>query len=201
MKLRFVVILGLLALVGCSRGGCSRGNTETSSIEPKQESGSAALTADPIEKKHSRRRSKPGLKTESIASSEPVAVAPVAKSQDEFDFQLIVNSENPMSEVKSRVIYNLFLKNTIFWNNHQVARPVDQTQKSEVRKIFSKQVLNRHVLLAKSYMQGMIASALPAVELKSDQAVIEYVKSHKNAVGYVSKDANIDGVKALTLVN
>ncbi len=38
--------------------------------------------------------------------------------------------------------------------------------------------------------------------LASDQAVLDYVRSHRTAIGYVSSDAELgDGVKELKLAN
>jgi len=116
------------------------------------------------------------------------------------DVKIIVNKENSVSALTKAQISQYFLKKKKKWSAGKV-KPIDQKNKSSVRKKFSKKFLGKKVSAIKKYwMEKMFAGRDNPPKIKSsDNAVIEYVKSHKGAIGYVSGDASTDGVKVIKI--
>jgi len=70
-----------------------------------------------------------------------------------------------------------------------------------VRRRFSEQVLNRSVTAVRSYWQQIIFSGrdVPPPELGGDAEVLEFVKKHVGAIGYVSGAASTNGAKVIAV--
>ena len=80
-------------------------------------------------------------------------------------------------------------------------RPVDQSADSAVRRRFSEEVLQRSVTAVRSYWQQVIFSGrdVPPPELAGDGTVLEFVRNHTGAVGYISGSASSAGAKVLSV--
>ncbi len=115
------------------------------------------------------------------------------------EWVVIVNKANPITEASKDEVAKWFLKKKTTWENSQKILPVDQSPSSLVRKAFSKEVLGKSVSAVRRYWQKMIFSGrgVPPVEKGSDAKVIDYVKSNPGAVGYVSSNADVSGVKVI----
>jgi ABC-type phosphate transport system substrate-binding protein len=115
------------------------------------------------------------------------------------EFVVIVNAANPASSAERKFLSDAFLKKTTRWRGGETIRPVDQSADSGVRRRFSEDVLERSVTAVRSYWQQVIFSGrdVPPPELSGDGSVLEYVKNHAGAVGYVSGSAGTDGAKVL----
>jgi hypothetical protein len=122
-----------------------------------------------------------------------------ALAEGEPGFRVIVHQECRTSKAPRRFVANLFLKEATRWEDGQAARPVDLKPDNALRRRFSEAVLNRSVSAVKSYWQQRIFSGrgIPPPELESEQAVLEYVATHRGAVGYVSPAADTSKVKVL----
>ena len=109
-------------------------------------------------------------------------------SQQEKEFVVIVNAFNPFITIRSDSLSRLFLKKSTTWSNGQEAQPVDQSEASTLRRRFTSRVLNRDTESVRSYWQQMVFSgrAVPPPALDNDAAVVEFVRQHPYAVGYVS---------------
>lgn len=107
------------------------------------------------------------------------------------EFKVVVSARNPLSEIDKDQLSKLFLKRA----RKSDAQPVDQSEDSQVRQVFSKEIHGRSVKAIKSYWLRMIfsgdASAPP--ELGSDQAVLSYIAANGDAIGYVGADVAIPG--------
>jgi hypothetical protein len=117
------------------------------------------------------------------------------------DFRVIVQGENPATGFSRDFLTDAFLKRTTRWGNGDALRPVDQRSTSLVRQKFSDGVLRRSVAAVKNYWQQRIFSGrdLPPPELDSDEAVVNYVMSHRGALGYVSGSAKLDKAKPVVV--
>jgi ABC-type phosphate transport system substrate-binding protein len=117
------------------------------------------------------------------------------------DFVIIVNRDNPSSELASELVAEAFLKKTTRWSNGETIRPVDLPADSGVRRRFSEGVLKRSVAAVRSYWQQRIFTGrdVPPPELASDEAVVRYVAKYPGAIGYVAPDTQADGVKVVLL--
>lgn len=120
-------------------------------------------------------------------------------SQTGTSYKVIVNKDNPVSELSKDKVSKLFLKKTKKWDNGDKVNPVDLFSDSSIRKSFTKQVLGKTVGAIKAYWQKKIFSGkgIPPAEKNNDREVIAYVKSKPGAIGYVSANANTNSVKVV----
>jgi len=114
---------------------------------------------------------------------------------------VIVNASNTTTTISKSDLSKHFLKKTKKWDNGDKIVPVDQSANSTVRKDFSTAIHNKSVSAIKSYWQQYVfaGSGTPPMEKKSDDEVIEYVKSNTGAIGYVATGTNTAGVKEVTI--
>ena len=116
-------------------------------------------------------------------------------------YRVIVHPDNPAHSIQRTFLANAFLKKVTKWPDGETINPVDRDGNSETRREFAEQVLDRSLSAVRSYWQQMIFSGrgLPPPELESDDAIVRYVVGHRGAVGYVSGDVKLAGVKALAI--
>ena len=119
------------------------------------------------------------------------------------DYVVIVNLENPQTTVSKSNVSKLLLKRTSRWDDDTPALPIDLDSRSPVRESFSRDVHGRSVASIKSYWQRQIFSgkSVPPPEASNDADVVQFVASNRGAIGYVSGNANVAGVKVVTLSN
>ncbi len=115
-------------------------------------------------------------------------------------YQVIVNSNNPVTIADRQYLEDAFLKKITMWPAGGVIRPVDLVPRSPVRHRFTEDVLRRSVEAVRVYWQQRIFSGrdLPP-ELDADEEVINYVLKYDGAVGYVSGTVTTHGCRALTV--
>jgi ABC-type phosphate transport system substrate-binding protein len=124
------------------------------------------------------------------------------RAQAPEDYKVIVNAANPVPALSAGEVSRLFLKKVTSWPGGRPVLPVDQTKGSPVRASFSRGVHGRNVAAVASYWQQMIFSGrgVPPLEESSESAVVTYVETHPNAIGYVSASAALPpGVRAVKL--
>ncbi len=117
-------------------------------------------------------------------------------------FQVIVNAGNPTTEMEKSRVAKMFIKKVSRWDNDVKVQAIDQTDRTEVRKAFTKGVHGKGVSAIKSYWQRMIFSGrdVPPPEVASDAEVLAYVGEDPGGIGYVSAGVALgDGVKVLRL--
>jgi ABC-type phosphate transport system substrate-binding protein len=116
-------------------------------------------------------------------------------------YLVIVNPKNPTTTVDRKFLADAFLKKATSWPDGVAIRPVDLAPDSAVRRKFSEDVLKRSVEAVRSYWQQRIfaGQGLPPPELDRDQDVVEYIRRHEGAVGYVSPGAALQGSKVLRI--
>lgn len=124
-----------------------------------------------------------------------------APAQQGAPFKVIVNSSNPVATMPKANLSNLFLKKVSKWENGRKALPVDLSETSPVREAFSKRVHGKNTVAIKSYWQQKIFSGrdTPPPELDSDSAVLAYVQTNADAIGYVSAVAQTAKVKVIEI--
>jgi ABC-type phosphate transport system substrate-binding protein len=117
------------------------------------------------------------------------------------EFRLIVHPSNAASSLERAFVADLFLKKVTRWPGGEVAKPADLRPSSAARKRFSETVLKRSVGAVRSYWQQRIFSGrdVPPPELESDDAIVAYVARQPGAIGYVSGNAKLAGVRELGL--
>lgn len=117
-------------------------------------------------------------------------------------YQVVVNAQNPVSELPRAEVSKMFLKQLTKWPDGRIVVPVDQSASSDVRAVFCTGVHQRSPQAIQSYWQKEIFSrrgAPPFVKV-GDGEVIAFVASNAAAIGYVGGDAKIpSGLKVLRL--
>ncbi len=131
----------------------------------------------------------------STTAARPIEPPPAPQPE----FVLIVNRDNPVSALAAPEVGKIFLKKADFWPDGTPVDPVDLTQDSPVRAAFTRAIHRRTVAAIKSYWQQETFSGrdVPPPEEPSDDDVIEVVKNIRGAIGYVSPNANMRGVKTV----
>ncbi|MCW3805112.1 substrate-binding domain-containing protein [Plebeiibacterium marinum] len=117
-------------------------------------------------------------------------------------FKVIVNTSNNTNSISQKELALVFLKKHKKWDNGIEITPIDQKANANVRETFSTEVFNKKVAAIRSYWQKAIFSGMTTapIEKDSDKEVVDYVKNNKGAIGYVSDDANLSGVKVITII-
>jgi ABC-type phosphate transport system substrate-binding protein len=116
---------------------------------------------------------------------------------------IIVNESQNISSITRGDLAKLFLKKKTKWDNGNKVAPVDQSEDSAVRDLFSEAFLGKKASAISSYWQQQIFAgrSVPPEVKGSDLDVINYVKANAYAIGYVSKDVAITGVKIVEVVD
>ena len=125
------------------------------------------------------------------------------QAQQEMSFKIIINQNNPTDSLTKSQISKLFLKKVTQWDSGYKVFPVDLTENNDARRDFSMKIHGKAVSAIKSYWQQQIFSgrSVPPPEKISDREIIEYISANANAIGYVSKDADINNVKVLNVMD
>lgn len=127
-----------------------------------------------------------------------VLLAPAA-GQTQSGFRVVVHRDNPVDSMTANQLSRFFLRKVTTWPNGQRVEPVNQGDGSSARAAFSQEIHDREVSAVKAYWNKLIFSGrgMPPPELAGDRAVLEYVRSHPQSIGYVSPRADTSQVKVL----
>lgn len=96
----------------------------------------------------------------------------------------------------------LFMRRTRSWPDGTEVRPVEPPARSRVREQFSRAIHGKSVAYVTRYWHRLIFAgrAVPPGELSSDAAVIDFVRSHRGAIGYIDGNTPPAGdVKVVTV--
>lgn len=125
---------------------------------------------------------------------------PVLQAAASDGFVVIVNASRADTIDRSE-ISDIFMKRMTHWKSDGAAiEPVDQIPASPSRTRFSDVVLRRNVAAMQAFWQQQIFSGrdVPPVEKSNDDKVIEFVREHPGAIGYVSADRVLAGVRVVS---
>ncbi|GMT43045.1 MAG: hypothetical protein IEMM0002_1456 [bacterium] len=108
------------------------------------------------------------------------------------DYMVIVNTENPITEISKKDLKRIYMMKKTEWNNDGVIQPVNLKENNAARKEFSESVLGKsskkmEVYYLKRALAGIVQ---PPRSVRSDEDVIRYIFYNPGAVGYVSKADN-----------
>ena len=120
-------------------------------------------------------------------------------AQDLDALRVVIHPDNTITALSKDDLAAIYLKRTTRWPDGTTARPVDITRSVPVREHFSRAVLGRSTGAMVAYWQQQIFSGrgVPPTELASEAAVIRFVRDNPGAVGYVSPDADVRGVRVV----
>jgi len=125
---------------------------------------------------------------------------PTATSS-EARYWIIVHPENPAVTLRRDEVSKLFLKQITRWSDGRPAVPIDLVVAAPTRDAFSREVHRRPVSAIKKYWQQMVFSgqSAPPPEVATEDEVLKMVRDNPAAIGYVSDEATLKGVKILDL--
>ena len=114
------------------------------------------------------------------------------------DYVVVINNDNAVASLDRRAVSALFLRRVSEWEAGTPALPVDGPN-SPAREAFSKDVHGKKAAAVRSHWLQVIFSGrgVPPPEKASDKDVLDYVKAHPGAIGYVSSATAITEVKVL----
>lgn len=129
-----------------------------------------------------------------------MALLVAAPAAAEEGFKVIVNSSNGVSTLTRTQLSRFFLKKTTAWGNGQAVQPV-QPADERIRSAFSRDVHGKSLGALTSYWNQVVFSGrdVPPLEKRSEEAVVEYVRTNAGAIGFVSPEAATAGVKVVAV--
>jgi ABC-type phosphate transport system substrate-binding protein len=127
-----------------------------------------------------------------------------ALAQAPQGFVVVVHVGNPFLSIERQALAQMFLKQLALWPDGFPVEPVDLSVKERSRTAFTKSVHGRSVSAVRAYWQQQIFSGrnVPPPEKRGEKDVIEFIKLHPGAIGYVSATVPLGaGVKIITVVD
>lgn len=115
-------------------------------------------------------------------------------------FRVVVHRANPVTSMTRAQLSAIYMKRVRSWGDGAEIVPVEQ---SSVREPFSRSIHGKSVAYVTRYWQRLIFAGrgVPPAELRSRDAVVEFVKSHRGAIGYLDTRAALsDEVKVIAVV-
>lgn len=137
-----------------------------------------------------------------------LAASPSAAQDEPVTWRIVVHADNPVPEVSAKELSRIFYKSMKVWKDwhdagHEVPiEPVDQPKEAEVRKAFSRVIFRKSASAIESYWQRKIITGddVAPTRVSSDSEVLDYVREHRGAIGYVSATAPLGpGVRSLAI--
>jgi ABC-type phosphate transport system substrate-binding protein len=116
-------------------------------------------------------------------------------SRAESRIVFIVNRDNPATQISARDLVDFYEKKKRFWPDETPIRWVDRIPGSPERDAFLKDIIKQSESSIDMYWYGQklhSGDSIP-LQVRSDEMVIEFVKSFKGAIGYVSSTTRLSG--------
>jgi ABC-type phosphate transport system substrate-binding protein len=127
-----------------------------------------------------------------------------AASAQEAGYALIVNAQNPVTQMKREQIAPLFLTRSAKWAHGPVVVAYDQSMTSKVRQLFSREVLGQPAEGVQNHWRKRmleIREFPPAVK-SSDGEVVAAVAKDEGAIGYVTAATELpESVRAVKVLD
>jgi ABC-type phosphate transport system substrate-binding protein len=116
-------------------------------------------------------------------------------------YVVIVHPTNGNTELDRKFLEDAFLKKLTQWPSGETIRPADLVAEAPVRRVFTREVLNRSVEAVKGYWQQRIFSGrdVPPPEFGRDEEVVQFVLGHEGGIGYVSGATNLEGCRVVAV--
>jgi hypothetical protein len=116
-------------------------------------------------------------------------------------FKLVAHPRVTADSLGTAECSRVFLKKTTTWADGSAIVPVDLPVAARVRELFSQAVHKKSASAVDAYWQKQIFSGrdVPPLTKTTEAEVIAFVRSTQGAVGYVSADAAVEGVKVIGL--
>jgi len=128
-----------------------------------------------------------------------LSAAPAQQTPPDAPFHVIAHPSTNVASLSRAELSAIFMRRTRSWRDGAEVRPVEPASQ-RMRERFSRAIHGKSAAYVTRYWHRVIFAGrgLPPEALSSDAAVIEYVKTHRGAIGYV-ETAPGNGVKVLTV--
>ena len=120
------------------------------------------------------------------------------------EYQVVVHPSVKGTWISRASLQALFTGQTDRWGDKAVAKPVDQSMKTPVRRAFTTSALGLSIGEIQRLWQDRVAAqrVFPPPIKSSDAEVLAFVAVTAGAVGYVGPDTAIpEGVKVISVVD
>jgi ABC-type phosphate transport system substrate-binding protein len=120
----------------------------------------------------------------------------------EESFRVVVHGSNSADSLTREELSDLYLQKATQWSSGSRALPVDQDERSPVRRSFSEDVHGRSVNAINWYWRRNLfagSGRVPPVVLASDEQVLQFVATNPTAIGYVSPLVSLEGYEVRVL--
>ena len=116
-------------------------------------------------------------------------------------FVIVVNKANPVKTLPIVELRRIFTKQSRMWPHAEPMVPVDWDSTTDIRQLFSKQVLNRSVREMQEYWikQSMTQGIAPPSTQRSARSVLRFVASVPGAISYVAPSEVDDTVNVVAI--
>jgi TonB family protein len=135
-----------------------------------------------------------------VLAAAAAALVSASSASAQEGYRIIVNPANPTTAMTKAQVSSLFLRRTVSWEDGRPVATVDQTS-AAVREAFARDVLGMAPTAAFAQAEQAAASGRgePPVSVASDREVLAFVRLKPGAIGYVSPNAVLQGVKVVTV--
>lgn len=118
----------------------------------------------------------------------------VLSTSAQAGFIVIANTESGLEKISAAELRKVYLKKIPVLPNGQSAQVVGLKEGS-AREVFLKTVLRKSESSLNSYWSRLMFSgrATPPRLFNSDQEVLDYVKQHAGAIGFINSETSISG--------
>ena len=125
-------------------------------------------------------------------------------SAQEAEYVVIVNAQNPVSQLKREQASSLFMSRTAKWAHGPSGAAVDQSMTSKVRQAFSREVLGQPAEGVQNYWRKRMLETreFPPPVKATDAEVIAVVAKEAGGIGYVAVATELPAtVKAVKIAD
>lgn len=126
-------------------------------------------------------------------------IASNSYADNNTDFIIIVNKNNPVSSMSKTELKRIYKKKQQVWDDGGLISPVDLSGK--ILSVFYKRIFNYSKTEIETYWirQVFTRSLKPPIHQTSPEAVKRFVSSNKDAIGYIPAHSLDNSVKQINL--
>jgi len=131
-----------------------------------------------------------------------LAMLSVSVAAEESSFAVIVNNEQSIQTLSVTDLKRIYQNKMVAWPDGGRIEALDLESENTTRSQFSRKIFNQS---SNKVDRGYLRRALsgkgqPPRIFSSEEAVIAYVRSHPNAIGYVKASLVDDSIKVVEII-
>lgn len=127
-----------------------------------------------------------------------LALAPLSLTADAADYKIIANPNVTLDTVDLPSLRDIYLGKTKRWEDGSNVQPVYVT-KGDAHKKFLSEVVHKTPAQFRTYWKRAVFTGGRAgfKKVSSQEELIKYIQDNEGAVGYISADTEVEGVKII----